>query len=1202
MMYTPTPAARRPRPPRSLSRQRTPLIAPPESSKDKETAWIDRSSNTTPEASRATGKSAETPLSTYLRERTEDARSGLARISASPADVSFALDPDHASEPSCSSSMSFPLIDPSGIASSSSMSEQSKFRAPVGLGLSDSGKLTTSGSSEIVAETSPPPPYGHMALSPLGQAQAQAESPSIQATSHRSLTPLRQDSGQPPSSASSSSPRFGSHNDGPLESYQVRVTSNAPTPALGDARPERDGSEEELSDGEVRRKLREVKQRLQQREDELIIAAKVADRALRSHEQVVAILPHQMKARMPSHLVDLHSNILDPSSSPRHFRSLSGSGSPYTFHLRQFSSSTNTQGLSPIESYPPTASTYHVDQFQTMSPQFPEYGLDSPFRIISPEHQFHGSQRSFPSTRLTETTLAMPHHRQRSRPSIFGSHSFTSTRGPSPRYARMSALQAEAEDRIIALEQALMEARENEESQRKVASRLRKDIEKMQRELLRADEQRAQEELQALKASVVGGGIGARKRDSSAEDKTTMDGERPRRSPQESQNERERLGWGSTAFPEFPPAGPSRSTSQGRYSKSDADLVRDYSFIEEPLGRITIAALRDEVNDADDSDSSVEVRLAAAEHPVQTVSVDDLDSISSTSQDDRVSSANDSRTNPFSGKSRRGLPILKNQGQDLSTLYPKTQFLSPPKPVETQPDNAKPPTPRVTIESPSLTFGSQGPSRRRKREGSSSQESGSSIRKSPWPSRRAPESEASPDVRRTLDFFSSVSYAHSRSPSMSPASASVGSRMASIRAYMSHNLSAGPVGVGRTLGSELGSEFGEDWERDFRNLVDTPMDATNREPGSPSPPSRSATASLLQQPFATSSDPEGDREDDDTSLFSPMSQPPFPLPANVSAALSSLAMALAPDAMFNHSFDLTQPRNPGINHAAYEMLTEACKAREIRWADGSTEREPTTQSTEQTREGTTSTAPVSGAGSLPSQESMVQWSNNRDPWEAAEYSDDLSVSDDGQKAEDESKAFSFRPGPSVISSGKRPVSYIDHVSGDTPRKYALAHRRANSAAAVASRKSLLLQDTANREGLPGTSTDKGKGTEHQAKVMQELKPDQTLTRRGLRSLQSSLASSDVFPTASATTSSATRSTASAFASASAYSQTSKRDSKTVRFAAQVSSSVIEPSTIPARLVHDVFCWLGIFLEYFEWALILIIRICIDIRSGPGGTA
>jgi hypothetical protein len=55
--------------------------------------------------------------------------------------------------------------------------------------------------------------------------------------------------------------------------------------------------------------------------------------------------------------------------------------------------------------------------------------------------------------------------------------------------------QQEAEDRLAAMEQALTEARESEEAQRKAAARLRRDFEKLQRDYERAEAQAIEENL-----------------------------------------------------------------------------------------------------------------------------------------------------------------------------------------------------------------------------------------------------------------------------------------------------------------------------------------------------------------------------------------------------------------------------------------------------------------------------------------------------------------------------------------------------------------------------------------------------------------------------------------------------------------------------------------------------------------------------------
>lgn len=45
-----------------------------------------------------------------------------------------------------------------------------------------------------------------------------------------------------------------------------------------------------------------------------------------------------------------------------------------------------------------------------------------------------------------------------------------------------------------------------------------------------------------------------------------------------------------------------------------------------------------------------------------------------------------------------------------------------------------------------------------------------------------------------------------------------------------------------------------------------------------------------------------------------------------------------------------------------------------------------------------------------------------------------------------------------------------------------------------------------------------------------------------------------------------------------------------------------PTTIPGRLLHDVFCLVLLGLDWTEWFVILFYRLLLDIRAGPGGTA
>lgn len=146
MMYTPTPSARRPKPPGSINRRGpagdTPLslasaqqvahtlMTADES--DRENAY--RHSHISPGPSAVESIASEPPSSGYARHRHDIARSALARITASPSeagDVSVALD-----------------------------FKESSPTSAVGLGLSSSAIIRPAVSLEATAQPSPPPPYG----------------------------------------------------------------------------------------------------------------------------------------------------------------------------------------------------------------------------------------------------------------------------------------------------------------------------------------------------------------------------------------------------------------------------------------------------------------------------------------------------------------------------------------------------------------------------------------------------------------------------------------------------------------------------------------------------------------------------------------------------------------------------------------------------------------------------------------------------------------------------------------------------------------------------------------------------------------------------------------------------------------------------------------------------------------------------------
>ena len=146
--------------------------------------------------------------------------------------------------------------------------------------------------------------------------------------------------------------------------------------------------------------------------------------------------------------------------------------------------------------------------------------------------------------------------------------------------------QQEAEERLAAMEQALSEARESEEVQRKAAARLRRDFEKLQRDYERAEAQAIKQNLRESISSVGAISVGS----------VSTPTRRSRRSPrnQDSQSRRRTisnkqeqevdagsgagsgsgngkigLGWGMFTFPEFPTEpGPSNWQSPQKSNQS----------------------------------------------------------------------------------------------------------------------------------------------------------------------------------------------------------------------------------------------------------------------------------------------------------------------------------------------------------------------------------------------------------------------------------------------------------------------------------------------------------------------------------------------------------------------------------------------------------------------------------------------------------
>jgi len=173
------------------------------------------------------------------------------------------------------------------------------------------------------------------------------------------------------------------------------------------------------------------------------MAAQAADYLLRQHEELVPALPSHVRDRLPQ-----LQNLTTPRQSlpcqetGRIFDQSSSSSSPVLDRTSYNQSSPNS----------------------------------SPSR--SP------GKKLFRTVRNTDTSKPFPHHHHKQARNIFSTPS-------RPTFAE--TIQQESDERLVLLERALCESRENEEVQRKLAARLKRDFEKLQREFEHAEQTMAEQ-------------------------------------------------------------------------------------------------------------------------------------------------------------------------------------------------------------------------------------------------------------------------------------------------------------------------------------------------------------------------------------------------------------------------------------------------------------------------------------------------------------------------------------------------------------------------------------------------------------------------------------------------------------------------------------------------------------------------------------
>jgi hypothetical protein len=310
--------------------------------------------------------------------------------------------------------------------------------------------ILKSSASESNVQPSPPPPYGPSGL--LGDRVASVSTPPTQDVE---ADPLEH-----------TSETSHDHEEEDEDSLRRRRASEAAR-SLGFAlefSPTTDGSMEDGMDmDEIKNQLKQMRRRLKDRDhgelnvsswadgSELVMAAQAADYVLRQHEELVSALPDHVRALLPQ---------LTGFSTPR--QPLVDAGSEDDDRDRV------------------------VDREHMASPgpsRIPDTGTSTAGSSTSPSR--HSSKRLFRTVRNDDVSQPFPRHHHKHVRNIFNTPSTPRSR-PTTAYAEV--VQQEADERLIRLEMALSESRENEDQQRKLASRLRRDFDKLQRDFDHAEQ------------------------------------------------------------------------------------------------------------------------------------------------------------------------------------------------------------------------------------------------------------------------------------------------------------------------------------------------------------------------------------------------------------------------------------------------------------------------------------------------------------------------------------------------------------------------------------------------------------------------------------------------------------------------------------------------------------------------------------------
>ena len=603
-----------------------------------------------------------------------------------------------------------------------------------------------------------------------------------------------------------------------------------------------------------------------------MLAAEVANKALRTHENLLAYLPDKVKARLPEFVHIFPSQGTNQNTA----RSISGSSTSSTrlpeVRRRVRSGTSTTISAGPMT----TGSTAYSSIFPEsahVSTDTDEHDISDSYEDFATADDELGSDQEYSTIRGNPVPYQANYHpAARAAP---GQSFANSRQGVNDRQARIEELKrADADDRILALEQAVIDARESEECQRKLAARLRKEVGKLQRDFERAETERAQVE-QALPVGTPG------VRGSLA--KTIW-----RSLP-------------SGLSPRVTRATPKKTLMR---MKSQAPVeVADWEDQEEDVAEPDLGNVTDRFMRSTPSSEKITRRSPALSRLASRPSSRRSNMVSGMLFHDDANLTRESNATLVPADHRRPRSRVS-----------ESNFLDPNRTQElgaSGGDHSRSTSPALAQTSSRVQISTSraSSSDRHTHTPTTSKTMPKGIRRSPWPAahRQSGSRDSSPSSEATLDIAEDQR-------SCSPAFASLSSRMASMRAYVSSALLDTPSRsmAGRTLGSELGSDYEDQAENSLRIIED-------------------ALALIRPSPARS----RLDDDEDGRSVYSDgYDELPAPLPPRVSAALSSLALALAPYVSPHPSRIVA-----GLPDSSYSEGDESNSSasvlalRKIRWAD-----------------------------------------------------------------------------------------------------------------------------------------------------------------------------------------------------------------------------------------------------------------------------